>query len=337
MNMAFVSSFVPARRSICTQNTCCTTRSRAVSLRAEYKQKLSEKVATESPAIKRIASKYIFPMREYNTQVFFDNSCDDEHTLLIVFAKDRHGLVLDIVSVLKALGVCVSRTASSENDALQLLLTRIEGELVSVNGLHLSLANCVAFWVKDVETSEKIYDDGDRMEQIRTCIKFELQNAHPRPRPADESRWHRVSVQKNRANRYTVFSIQTHDQTGLLAALTSAFADLKIDVVSAVINTFAERVENTFYVTKSGFKCPLSKKDLEDALESVMRALLTVGKPADNETLWYQVRDGSEVLISEAIFIDEVNNLELAAFARHETPNVRGRLPDAPYRPVSLQ
>lgn len=277
-------------------------------------------------------------MRENHTQVFFDNSADPDRTLVIVFTDDRHGLVLDCVSVLKALRVRVGRVASGENDAVQLLLGRLEGELISLRGLHLRLDNCVAFWVTDEDTGEKIFDDGDKLAQISECLKIELNSPYPRPRPGDDGGWHRVCVQKNRADRYTVFSLQTKDKGGLLAEVSAAFSRVGIDVASASINTKSDRVENHFFVTKQGFKEPLVKKDIDLALESVMNGLFRAGGAGKDETLWYQVRDGTEMLIAEAIFIDEVNNSELACFkfSKIETPNFRGRLPEAPYKPIML-
>lgn len=299
---------------------------------------LSPECVSSSPAVERLASKYVLPMREHHTQVFFDHASTHGSTCAIVFAEDRHGLVLDVVSVLKALSIRVHRVASGENESLRLLLNRIEGELVSVRGLNLSLHNCFAFWITDEESGRPIFGDGDRLAQISECIKIELNSPYPRPRASHEAGWHRVCIQKNRADRYTVFSLQTNDKPGLLAQITSAFKDVGIDVASANIKTLSERVENHFFVTKQGFKEPLKHGDIESALEAVMKALLAVGDTADSETLWYQVRDGTAMLIAEAIFIDEVNNSELSCFkfGQFETPNFRGRLPEAPYRPILL-
>lgn len=297
---------------------------------------LSEECVEASPALKKLSSKYVFPMREENTQVFFDNSVHPDRTLLLVFASDRHGLALDVVSVLKALSVRVHRTASSESDALRLILSRIEGELVSVGDLGISVDRCVAFWITDEASGEKIFDEGARLDQLTQCIKLELNTPYPRPRPAVNEQWHRVSVQKNRADRYSVFSVQTPDNAGLLTELSNAFSGADIDVASATIKTFASRVENHFFVTKRGFKQPLEQEDIELALERVMQALYSVSEASTDETLWYQTRDGTAVLVAEAIVIDEVNNHELACFkfSEFETPNFRGRLPDAPYRPI---
>lgn len=298
---------------------------------------LTEDCVLSSPALQKLSSKYVLPMREENTQVFFDNSVDNDHTLLLVFANDRHGLVLDIVSVLKALSIRVHRTASSESDALRLIFNRIEGELVSTKQLGISIDNCVALWITDEESADKIYDEGSRLDQVTQCIKLELNSPYPRPKPAHEDRWHRVSVQKNRADRYTVFSIQTPDCPGLLLALSNSFNDIGIDVASASIKTCADtRVENHFFVTRRGFKEPLMQDDIDFSLNRVMKAICSVGESGGNETLWYQSRDGTAAVIAEAIFIDEVNNRELACFkfSEFETPNFRGRLPEAPYRPI---
>lgn len=300
---------------------------------------LSSSCVSDSPALSKLSNKYVLPMRENNTQVFFDNSVHESHTLLLIFTTDRHGLVLDVVSVLKALNVRVHRSATSENDSLRLIMSRIEGELVSIKNLSLSLENCIAFWLTDEPTGEKIFDDGVRLAQLSECLKIELDAPYPRPRPAFADRWHRITVQKNRADRYTVFSIQTPDRPRLLAAVSDAFDRVGIDVASASVKTSAERVENHFFVTKRGFKQPLETEDIEISLESVMRGLLSVGESSANETLWYQTRDGTAMMVAEAIFIDEVNNQELACFkfSEFETPNFRGRLPDAPYRPISLE
>jgi predicted amino acid-binding ACT domain protein len=283
-----------------------------------------------------LLDKYIFPMRADNTTVFFDQNASDDYTLMFVFAEDHHGLVLDVISVLKALSVKVWRTASSENDALRLMAGRIEGELVSFSDLKLSLDNCCAFWISDEATGEKL-EDPDRLEQIQACIQLELSSTPAsRPAPSCSSAWHRVTVEQSRHDLYSVFSIQTADRPNLLAKLTSAFASQNLDVCSAAIQTFHERIENTFFV-RTQDASPLSFHEIENANEAVMRALLRVGDLSPEETLWFQSRHGSAVFVSEAVFIDDVCNVRASTFAKHETPNYRGRLPDAPYVPVFLQ
>lgn len=282
------------------------------------------------------AAKYIFPMRKDNTEVFFQESASQTRTLMIVFAEPHHGLYLDVLSVLKALGVKCWRICGSENDSLRVLMRRIEGELVSVNELGLDFGNCIAFWITDEETGDKLNDDPARLDQITACIRMELERPNPRPSPADADLWHRVTVEANRSNKSSVFSVQTPDRNGLLAEVSAAFVAAGVDVVSAAIQTLSGRVENTFYV-RSPNGNPLTFDKIEECNEEIMKALLKAGGHGENETLWYQTRHGSAVFVAEALFIDEVCNKTLQTFAKMETPNFRGRLPDAPYKPVSLQ
>lgn len=290
----------------------------------------------ESAGLMARREKYLYPMRADNTEVFFDHSVAPGKTLMVVFANDTHGMALDVISVLKALGVKCWRMATSKNDALQLVLSRIEGELVSVRDLKLSLDNTYAFWITDEESGFKFDDDPERLEQIRTCIKLELAAPGPRPKPANPDMWHRVSVELNRANRYSVFTLQSSDRPKLLAEVSSAFASSGVDVTSAAIQTYKDRVENSFFVT-SLEGAPLTAEMAERVVESIMRAVLKVGDTTGSETLWYQIRRGSAMLVAEAIFIDVVCNKTLKSFAKFETPNFRGRLPDAPYRPISME
>jgi hypothetical protein len=275
-------------------------------------------------------------MRADNTEVFFDQGVSDTRTLMVVFCEPHHGLYLDCLSVLKALGVKCWRIAGSGNDVVQVVTQRIEGELVSLEGLGLSLDNCVAFWITDGETGEKISDDVERLDQITACIKMELQAPNCRPAPASPHAWHRVTVELDRSDMYTIFNLQTSDRPNLLAEMSRAFASCGVNVVSAAIETLNDRVENAFFVRGANGH-PLGVSAVEELIEELMKAVLRVGEKGSGETLWYQVRCGSAVVVAEALFIDDVCNKTLATFAKVETPNFRGRLPDAPYKPVSLQ
>lgn len=288
-----------------------------------------------SPALSAPREKYLFPMRSDNTEIFFDQAHSDTFTLMIVFARDHHGFVLDVLSVLKALNVKCWRTASSQSDTVRLFMARCEEELVSLNALDLSLDNCCAFWITDEQSGFKIDDDPNRLEQLRTCIKQELTGFSSRPVVKHPDAWHRVVVELNREQSYSVFSVQTSDKPNLLKELTAAFAQIDISICSAAIQTFEARVENTFYVRNSQ-AAPLSIEQVTTANEAIMRALLRVGNPSEQETLWYQCRSGSAVFVSEAVFIDKVDNVSPAYFCKFETPNFRGRLPDAPYCPVLI-
>ncbi|MBL0372654.1 [protein-PII] uridylyltransferase [Rhizobium sp. KVB221] len=58
-----------------------------------------------------------------------------------------------------------------------------------------------------------------------------------------------VTISNMLSNRFTVIEIECLDRPGLLSDITSMLADLSLDIASARITTFGEKVIDTFYVT----------------------------------------------------------------------------------------
>ncbi|WP_136657582.1 [protein-PII] uridylyltransferase [Nitratireductor sp. XY-223] len=59
----------------------------------------------------------------------------------------------------------------------------------------------------------------------------------------------KVSVNNNLSNFFTVIELEGLDRTGLLSEITEVLSDLSLDIASAHITTFGEKVIDTFYVT----------------------------------------------------------------------------------------
>jgi [protein-PII] uridylyltransferase len=51
------------------------------------------------------------------------------------------------------------------------------------------------------------------------------------------------------SNKFTVIEVECLDRPGLLSEITSVLSDLSLDITSAHITTFGEKVIDTFYVT----------------------------------------------------------------------------------------
>ncbi len=51
------------------------------------------------------------------------------------------------------------------------------------------------------------------------------------------------------SNRFSVIEVSGLDRPGLLSEITGAISDLSLDIASAHITTFGEKVIDTFYVT----------------------------------------------------------------------------------------
>ncbi|MET0168858.1 MAG: [protein-PII] uridylyltransferase [Aliihoeflea sp.] len=59
----------------------------------------------------------------------------------------------------------------------------------------------------------------------------------------------RANVRNALSNRFSVVEIKCLDRPGLLSEITGAISDLSLDIASAHITTFGEKVIDTFYVT----------------------------------------------------------------------------------------
>ncbi|NLS02078.1 [protein-PII] uridylyltransferase [Rhizobium sp. P32RR-XVIII] len=58
-----------------------------------------------------------------------------------------------------------------------------------------------------------------------------------------------VNITNNLSNKFTVIEVECLDRTGLLSEITAVLSDLSLDIQSARITTFGEKVIDTFYVT----------------------------------------------------------------------------------------
>ena len=58
-----------------------------------------------------------------------------------------------------------------------------------------------------------------------------------------------VTISNSLSNKFTVIEVECLDRVGLLSEITAMLADLSLDIASARITTFGEKVIDTFYVT----------------------------------------------------------------------------------------
>ncbi|MGV1790299.1 [protein-PII] uridylyltransferase [Rhizobium sp. A37_96] len=58
-----------------------------------------------------------------------------------------------------------------------------------------------------------------------------------------------VIISNSLSNKFTVIEVECLDRTGLLSEITAVLSDLSLDIQSARITTFGEKVIDTFYVT----------------------------------------------------------------------------------------
>ncbi|MFZ2100721.1 MAG: [protein-PII] uridylyltransferase [Oricola sp.] len=82
-----------------------------------------------------------------------------------------------------------------------------------------------------------------------------------------------VAIKNTLSNRFSVVEVEGLDRPGILSEITGALSDLKLDIRSAHITTFGEKVVDTFYVTDlTGHKItdPARQKRIRKVLEDVL-------------------------------------------------------------------
>ncbi|WP_082491090.1 [protein-PII] uridylyltransferase [Aureimonas sp. Leaf454] len=89
----------------------------------------------------------------------------------------------------------------------------------------------------------------------------------------------RVSIDNALSNQFTVVEVEGLDRPGLLADLTSALSDLSLDIRSAHISTYGEKVVDVFYVTDL-----TNMKVSSDArMERIERRMISVFEKPERE------------------------------------------------------
>ncbi len=58
-----------------------------------------------------------------------------------------------------------------------------------------------------------------------------------------------MEINNTLSNKFTVIEVEGLDRPGLLSELTGLISDLSLDIASAHITTFGEKVIDSFYVT----------------------------------------------------------------------------------------
>ena len=81
----------------------------------------------------------------------------------------------------------------------------------------------------------------------------------------------RAEIRNTLSNRFSVVEVEGLDRPGLLSEITGALSDLSLDIASAHITTFGEKVIDTFYVTDLTGQ----KLDNPTRLDSIRARLIT--------------------------------------------------------------
>jgi [protein-PII] uridylyltransferase len=189
-------------------------------------------------------------------------------TELTVFAPD-HPWLLSIIA-----GAC-ALTGANIVDA-QIYTT--------TDGLALDTISVSREFERDEDEGRRAARIGDSIEKaLRGLIKLPdvvAKRAPPKGRLKAFALEAEVTVNNQWSNRYTVVEVTGLDRPGLLYELTTTLSKLNLNIASAHVATFGERVVDVFYVTDLlGAKITAPSRET-----AIKRPLLALFAPQSGET-----------------------------------------------------
>jgi [protein-PII] uridylyltransferase len=157
-------------------------------------------------------------------------------TEITVLAPDHPRLLSIIAGACAAAGANIADAqifTTSDGRALDTILINRE---FSIDEDELRRAGTISRMIEDVLAGKKRLP-----EVIATRAKSKKKNKTFQIPPS-------AIISNGLSNKFTVIEVECLDRTGLLADITAVLADLSLDIHSARITTFGEKVIDTFYV-----------------------------------------------------------------------------------------
>ncbi|KAA3513636.1 [protein-PII] uridylyltransferase [Agrobacterium vitis] len=157
-------------------------------------------------------------------------------TEITVLAPDHPRLLSIIAGACAAAGANIADAqifTTSDGRALDTILINRE---FPIDEDEMRRGNTISKMIEDVLAGKKRLP-----EVIATRTKGRKRNKTFTVKP-------HVTISNSLSNKFTVIEIECLDRIGLLAEVTAVLADLSLDIHSARITTFGEKVIDTFYV-----------------------------------------------------------------------------------------
>jgi [protein-PII] uridylyltransferase len=90
-----------------------------------------------------------------------------------------------------------------------------------------------------------------------------------------------INFHKDPLSKYSIIELTTTDHAGLLASISQAFSDLKIQLHDAKITTIGSRVEDMFYITDKNSRPIID----ENKLDEIREYLISIVEDKENFNL----------------------------------------------------
>jgi [protein-PII] uridylyltransferase len=176
---------------------------------------------------------------------------------LTVVAPDRPGLFSRVAGVLALNGLDVLEASAASEDGMALSEFLVES----------SFGPTIAW--------ERVGDDVSRALDGRMALQARLEEraqTYGRP-PAVPPDPPTVAIDNDATPAATVIEVHAEDAIGVLYRITSALADLDLDIRSAKVNTLGNRVVDAFYVRSAAGEKVTDEAHLAEIRRAVLHAL----------------------------------------------------------------
>ena len=176
---------------------------------------------------------------EAGDKLAFDFMIDDERdvTHMVIYAQDHPGLFADIARALALTGISVV-------DAK--ILTFSNGTVLDTFSLQDQQGNTIASESRIARIKSRV------VEILEGRKRFNLEPPNMTSRLPERARAlevpPRVIIDNTASKVCSVIEVNGHDRSGFLADVTKAMTDLGLQIFSAHISTYGERVVDVFYV-----------------------------------------------------------------------------------------
>lgn len=206
-----------------------------------------------------------------NLALHIETRIDEEwdYTEISVYTHDHPGLFSKIAGAMALSGAMI-----------------VDAKIVTLsNGMALD-----SFAFQDI--NDTAYDDGSRLEKLRSRIedaisgKLYLDRELAKAGPQDIRRRGRsfkvaprVLIDNKASANFSVIEVNGRDRPGFLYSVTAALTDLGLQIGSAHITTYGERVVDTFYVVDI-FGSKIEDDRKFERIRSTLLEAITPSEPA---------------------------------------------------------
>ena len=209
-----------------------------------------------------------------NIVISFNNYPNKSNTEILIYVPDHPGLFSKIAGAL-FLSKCIILDAK-----IQTLSNGMALDTFTVSGLY---PNEIDYFHKETRIKDKIRIALEESKNIKEELK-EIFNLNKNKNCELFISNTRVIIDNNASKEATVIEINCNDRAGLLFLITDLISELGLQILSAHISTYGEKIVDVFYVKDIFGMKIIDKSKLAKIKKSLIGILDITTDPFNNES-----------------------------------------------------